>query len=118
MNTVCALCDARKKGRGKWLFAAGLLLWDSEKMYMRPLVYVKASGTLVWETGCGSGSTAVGAYLALARGDGVTRSEIRQGGGVIVTEAEVRSGRVASVRISGRVRVGSEETTSIGDEKE
>ena len=98
--------------------AAGLLLWDSEKMFMRPLVYVKASGTLVWETGCGSGSTAVGAYLALARGDGVTRSEIRQGGGVIVTEAEVRSGRVASVRISGRVRVGSEETTSIGDEKE
>ena len=27
VNTVCALCDARKKGRGKWLFAAGLLLF-------------------------------------------------------------------------------------------
>ena len=89
--------------------AVGLLLWDGAARFMRPLVFVRESGTLVWETGCGSGSTAVGAWLARRRGDGVTRCDIRQPGGVIRAEAEARRNRVTAVRITGRVTVGRPE---------
>ena len=90
--------------------ALGLLLWDGEEKRMRPLVWVRESGTAVWETGCGSGSTAVGAYLAFRRGDGYVREEIRQPGGVILAEAQARGGRVAYAAITGHVRVGPVET--------
>ncbi len=87
--------------------AVGLLLWDGR--FMRPLVLVKNSGTLVWETGCGSGSTALGAYLALAHGEGVTRSEISQPGGILTAEAEVRGGRVTKAFLTGKVRIVKED---------
>ncbi len=90
--------------------AVGLLLWDGERRFMRPLVLVKKSDTLVWETGCGSGSTALGAYLALCRGEGVTRTPIRQPGGTITAEAEIRNGRAVRTAITGLVRLGEEET--------
>lgn len=93
--------------------AAGLLLWDSERRFMKPLVLVKESGTLVWETGCGSGTTAVGAWLALRRADGVTRSAISQPGGTILAEAEAADGQIRSVRITGRVRIGKTEQLTL-----
>ena len=86
--------------------AVGLLLWDSALRFMKPLVLVKASNTLVWETGCGSGTTAVGAWLALRHGSGLTRSEINQPGGTILAEAEAEAGRIRAVRITGRIRIG------------
>ena len=85
--------------------AVGLLLWDREKRIMTPLVYVRQSGTVVRETACGSGTCAVGAWLALKRGDGVTVSEIRQPGGLIRAEAKVAQGRILRVSISGKVRI-------------
>ena len=84
--------------------AAGLLQWDGE--LMRPLVLVKKSGTLVWENGCGSGTTALCAYLALSRG--VTRADVRQPGGTILAEAELRPGGPVRVAITGRIRFRGE----------
>ena len=84
--------------------AAGLLQWDGG--LMRPLVLVKKSGTLVWENGCGSGTTALCAYLALSRG--VTRADVRQPGGTILAEAELRPGGPVRVAITGRIRFRGE----------
>ena len=93
--------------------AVGLLRWDSAAGFMTPLVFVRQSGTLVWETGCGSGSTALGAFLAARRGDGITRSEIRQPGGTLCTEVFISGGRVRSVLLTGEVRVGRTESLDL-----
>ena len=86
--------------------AAGLLLWDSASRFLRPLVYVRESGTLIWESGCGSGSTALGVCLAQRRGDGITLTEIRQPGGTLRTRVTVQEGQARSVLLSGVVRIG------------
>ncbi len=86
--------------------AAGLLLWDSKARFLRPLVYVRESGTLIWESGCGSGSTALGVCLALRRGDGVTLTDIRQPGGTLRASVSVQNGTAESVRLSGIVKIG------------
>ncbi|MBR1408637.1 MAG: hypothetical protein IJ573_07080 [Clostridia bacterium] len=90
--------------------AVGLLLWDEDKQTMWPLVLVKGSGTLVWETGCGSGSAAVGAYRAWHAGRGITHTDVRQPGGVITVSAEVRDDLPENLTITGRVRLGPEKT--------
>lgn len=62
--------------------ALGLMFLNRMHDAMTPLVYVPAAGTLVWESSCASGTTAVGAYLARLAGDDVSVS-LRQPGGVL-----------------------------------
>ena len=93
--------------------AVGLLQWNRETGTMRPLVLVKGSGTLVWETGCGSGSASVGAWEALRRGNGVTETDIHQPGGVIRARAAAENGQIRSVSITGKVTLGTEKNLEI-----
>ena len=95
--------------------AAGLLQWDREARFMQPLVYVRGSDSMVWEHGCGSGSAAVGAYEAMASGDGKTVIPVRQPGGIITVTAEIAQGAVCSVSITGKVRLGTEQTITINE---
>ena len=44
--------------------ALGLMFLDRKKNSLTPLVYVPEAGTLYWESACGSGTCAVGAWLA------------------------------------------------------
>ena len=84
--------------------AVGLLDRNPETGKMRPLVFVRGSGTLVWETACGSGSAAVGALEARRKGSGLAVTEVSQPGGVIRAEAEAEDGRILRVSITGRVK--------------
>ena len=93
--------------------AVGLLQWDREAGRMVPLVYVRGSKSLVWEHGCGSGSAAVGAAEALRNGDGKTAVSVSQPGGTIRAEAEAAGGRILSVRITGQIRIGPENSITI-----
>lgn len=88
--------------------AIGLMQWDRQAGYLRPLVYVRGSGTLVWERGCGSGSAAVGAWEALRADGPETVTDIRQPGGIIRVAAEKTDGKIVSVRITGRILLGKE----------
>lgn len=88
--------------------AIGLLQWNREQRILRPLVYVRSCGSMVWENGCGSGSAAVGVREALNRGEGITETEIRQPGGTIRAAAVIRDGRADQVTITGKVRIGRE----------
>ena len=90
--------------------SVGLLQWNSRTKYMKPLVFVRKSDTLVWETGCGSGSTAVGAWLASLQKKAVFSTEVRQPGGTIRVDAEQSAGRILHIRITGNVRIGKTET--------
>ena len=93
--------------------AAGLLQWNSTAKQLIPLVYVRGSGSMVWEHGCGSGSAAVGAAEALRNGERETTVSVGQPGGVIRVTAAAENGKIASVSITGRVRLGEEKTIQI-----
>lgn len=56
------------KAIGKWcqdlqLSVLGIMFYNEQNNYLRPLVYVKEPETLFWERSCASGTTALGAYL-------------------------------------------------------
>ena len=93
--------------------AAGLLQWNRETGVMRPLVYVRGSGSLVWEHGCGSGSAAVGALESLRAGDGRRVTPVEQPGGVIRAAAEAENGKIVSVEITGKIRFGQQSVIEI-----
>ena len=94
--------------------AVGLLQWDRRKGFMMPLVYVRKSGTMVWETGCGSGSAAVGAREAIHRGEGRSEVVVRQPGGIIQVTVNIRLGWPEEISLSGHVRVGEREQRNTG----
>ena len=85
--------------------AVGLLQWNEEQQSIRPLVLVKAAGTLVWESGCGSGSAAIGAWKALESGNPVTVTEVSQPGGMIRTEVRTEGKQIREITITGKVRL-------------
>ncbi len=93
--------------------AVGLLQWNEKTGYMTPLVYVPGSETMIWESGCGSGSTAIGVWRAACRGEGKTITEVRQPGGIILVQAEISGGRLRKSSISGRVILDKETRLSI-----
>ncbi len=88
--------------------AVGLLQWRAG--FLRPLIYVRGSGSLVWENGCGSGSAAIGAWEAQKNGDGRRATRVAQPGGTILAEAETAHGAIQAVWITGRVVLGEEKT--------
>jgi len=71
-----------------------------------PFVCVKASGTKVWERGCGSGSAALGAYLAHNSGGNV-KMDIVQPGGVIMVEVCVAEGNITGISIEGKIEIAA-----------
>ena len=85
--------------------AAGLLLLDEASMSMKPLVYVKATDSMVWENGCGSGSAAVGAWLTKRRG-GPQCISLHQPGGVISIVTTADGSRLTGLTITGVVKIG------------
>lgn len=96
--------EAVRKWASDTGFAAlGVLLFSEQTLEMEPLVYVRDTDSAVWEHGCASGTSAVGAYLAVS--GGAALADIRQPGGVIAVAARSESGRVISLGISGSVRL-------------
>ncbi|WP_317854300.1 hypothetical protein [Chakrabartyella piscis] len=83
--------------------AFGVMIWDAKNKTLDPLVCVQGS-SLVWEGGCGSGTSAVGAYLAMDKGESMS-IECRQPGGVMGASVEVVDGCIAKVQMKGNVFV-------------
>lgn len=84
--------------------AFGIILTDFKADRIAPLVYVKSTRSAVWERGCGSGSAALGAYLAFSGGRSVDL-DIAQPGGIIRVAAAYGAGSVQQIEISGTVRI-------------
>ena len=82
--------------------ACGILLYDEPAAAFAPLVYVRSTETAVWESGCGSGTAAVGAYLAFRANASKTVS-LRQPGGTITVSAEWINSSISALTITGHV---------------
>jgi diaminopimelate epimerase len=83
--------------------ALGVMFWDSAARLMTPAVYVYATGKLVFESSCGSGSAALGLCLAEALDSGEELLTLQQPGGIIEVRVEKRPGEGAVVSIGGPV---------------
>ena len=88
--------------------AVGLLDRNPETGSMIPLVFVRASGTTVRETACGSGSAAIAAAEAVRRGNGRVLIPVVQPGGTIRAEAAAENGTVTETAITGTVFLGED----------
>lgn len=86
----------------------GLLLFDEQEKSLKPLVAVE-DVSLIWERGCGSGTSAVGAYLAAREKKDVTVS-LKQPGGVMRATASYQNGAVTKIEITGSVAIVAEGT--------
>lgn len=84
--------------------ALGIILYDWVRRSITPLVYVKSTMTRVWERGCGSGTAAVGAWLA-STAAGTIAADISQPGGVISVRVEYAAGQPRKISISGDVKI-------------
>lgn len=93
--------------------ALGLLLLDKERRTLKPLVFVKGA-SLIWEHGCGSGTAAIGAYLAWKKQENVS-VELVQPGGIMRTEAIYQNGEVSALSIAGHVSIVAEGTAFLED---
>ena len=88
--------------------ALGLMFLDRANETLTPLVYVPRSDTLFWEHSCGSGTAAVGAYLAKEQGMRVCVS-LRQPGGTL----EITASPDGELYLAGTVRCVYERTAEI-----
>jgi diaminopimelate epimerase len=88
--------------------ALGIMLFMKQgaDYRMNPLVYVAGSKSLTWERGCGSGTAAMGAYLAWERGSPVS-ADIVQDGGRINVEADYGDNSLGKIKIRGTVRLAA-----------
>ncbi len=83
--------------------ALGVMYLSPELDRMTPVVYVPASGTVFAEGSCGSGSTAVAAWLA-QNGHGET-VVLQQPAGSIAVQIGRENGQLRSLRMGGRIRL-------------
>jgi len=109
-ETFFAIKEALEKkftsSAGALAGAIGVLFYDTASRFMRPAVYVRSVDSLVFESSCGSGSAAVGAWLSRELEDGAAQYSLRQSGGVIETEVIKKAGNIIRITIGGEVSLG------------
>lgn len=86
--------------------ALGILRTMENDARIEPIVYVQSTDSAVWEQGCGSGSAAMGAYIASTRGANADLT-ILQPGGRIRVQAEYAGGAVRRIQITGTVKIAA-----------
>ncbi len=102
--------------------AAGLLQWQAEETEGKalcgaqraetlsgrliPLIWVRESRTLVWETACGSGTAAAACLESIRRGASLAVSVQQPGGGQLQAEILWGPEGIRRVTLSGRIRMG------------
>lgn len=90
----------------------GVMLYDPVRRELAPLVNVPSLSSIVWERSCGSGTAALGAYLA-TRSGGPVRTSVHQPGGSMQVEAEAGTDGVRALRIGGHVGIVAEGTAYV-----
>lgn len=85
--------------------AFGILLFDEGGMTLEPLVCVK-NASLVWERGCGSGTTALGAALATKKQDSLSLG-LKQPGGVMTIDADWKDRGLLSLTLRVHVKIAA-----------
>lgn len=87
--------------------ALGIMFYNEEEDFITPLVYVKNTGSLVWERGCGTGTAALGVVLALKSNSSIDK-KVKQPGGNIDVIITVDNGQIEDIYLKGNVSIVAE----------
>lgn len=83
--------------------AFGVMFYEKPDT-ITPFVYTSQVGSKVWERGCGSGSAALGAYLAITAGKSIT-VDVKQPGGVITVGVDITNERISGIRVESKIKI-------------
>lgn len=112
-----ALDILNSKGLSMRYPASGLIVLDkkSDDLYaIDPYVYVRDTGTLYYETGCGSGSTAVGLMLSKQSGSSLENIQIQQPSGMnLYVSVERNEREFLSAFVNGPIEILSEQSITV-----
>jgi len=86
--------------------ALGVMFYDSAKDFMRPAVWLRETGTVVFESSCGSGSAALGVWAVRNAENADTEIDPAQPGGAITVRVAKRDGKITRLSIAGKVTFG------------
>jgi diaminopimelate epimerase len=109
---IQALVEARSAEAGppgtqpRAPLALGVMFWDEAALTAVPAVYVYRTGSLVFESSCGSGTAALGCLLSRDLSEGERRWKIRQPGGVMEAGVLKKGGKLIRLTVGGPVRLG------------
>ncbi len=85
----------------------GVMVYESRRKRLTPLVHIPSLNCMVWERSCGSGTGSLGAYLALKE-RGPIATDVTQPGGTMRVTANCEQGRLAELTVAGSVRIVAE----------
>ncbi|MEE1442961.1 MAG: hypothetical protein UGF43_05015 [Blautia sp.] len=91
--------------------AYGVMFLEGKKM--TPVVYVKETGSMVWESSCGSGSMGAAVYLSREKDNGTYVYELHQPGGMIEATVQKQNGETVLCKMGGPVEISEEMTVEI-----
>lgn len=86
--------------------ALGMLFVEESPLFLRPAVYVRETGSVVWENSCGSGSVAAAVWLSRNLLNVHARYDIPQPGGDIAVWLTRQNGAYTRAVIGGDVALG------------
>lgn len=88
--------------------ALGVMFLNIKDISMKPVVYVRDTNSLIYESSCGSGTVAAAIYLCRNENEGVFTYEISQPGGIITSKIIKKDGIVKESYIDGKVTLSDE----------
>jgi diaminopimelate epimerase len=87
--------------------AFGIMFYDEKEEFMRPLVYVKDTDSLIWERSCGTGTVALGVVLSHLGKKSVDKNVNQPGGEMQITTVWKEQG-LESIILKGIVYIVAE----------
>lgn len=87
--------------------ALGIMYYNEENSYMEPLVYVKSTESLIFERGCGSGTTALGIVFSHRFQKDIDMI-VKQPGGQLEVTTHWDENKINSVYLKGIVHIVAE----------
>lgn len=95
--------------------AVGAIFLDRACGSIKPVVFVRETGSCVAETSCASGSVAAAVELTADFADGITEIGIGQPGGTLEVGVQRTHGAVTGLSIGGPVRLAQTLTVTLTD---
>ena len=93
--------------------AVGLMQVDLRDHRLLPVVYVRETNTMVYESSCASGSAAAAVYLALLEEDGVCSYDFSEPGGILNAVVVKRDHKILSVKIGSTITMTEKQQIEI-----
>jgi histidine racemase len=103
--------QVKKQLSGSQDDAFGIMFFDRSRSYIEPLVWVRATDTLFWEKGCGSGTAAIGVVLADENRKNSQQRVFQPGGSLDVSVKWQET--ITAISLSGEVELVAEGTAHL-----